>query len=663
MSVDEIQEILLFALLGLGTGALIAGIALGVVLFYRGSGVINLATGAIAMFAGYTFWSLRTGIFGVDFPTAPALVITFVVIVVFGVAMELLAFRPLQAASPLARLAASLGVLLTLQAAMLLSFGISSKPQPPVLPSGRVVEIFGGTVPLDRFLLAAIVAAAAAVLAALYRWSRFGLATRAASEDEVSAMLAGLSPSRLSMANTLLACIVAGGMGVLAASITALDWQTLPLQIVPALAAALFARFTSFGIACAVGLLLGMAQSILLYYLAPQSWYPTDHGIALPGVWQLLVFIVIVTAMFWRGASLPGRGELIEKRLPLVPRSERLGLNAAAGTALCVVALIVLPWDFRQALIVSLLGALICLSYVVITGFVGQISVVQLALAGVAGFTVSHMAVDFGIEFPLAPLIAIAVATVLGLLVAVSALRVRGVSLAVVTLAAAVAIEQFGFANSTWGGGSGASPVPPPKLFGFSLGPDSSFRGLDDKLPSPVFGFFTLAVIVALALLIANVRRSSVGRQMLAVRSNERAAAAAGINVTAVKLTAFGLSALIAGMAGVMYSYEFGGVNSARFGALAALGLLAFAYVGGITMISGAMFAGLISTGGLVSYALDKWFGLSGNWALLFAGVALIVTLIMNPEGVAGANYKKAQQRRRARQTRAATPVPEAGGS
>jgi len=573
--------------------------------------------------------------------------------------MELLAFRPLQAASPLAKLAASLGVLLTLQAAMLLSFGVSSKPQPPVLPSGSVVNLLGGTIPLDRFLLAAIVIAAASVLAALYRWTRFGLATRAASEDEVSAMLAGLSPSRLSMANTLLACLVAGGLGVLAASITALDWQTLPLQIVPALAAALFARFTSFGIACGVGLALGMAQSVLLYYLAPQSWYPTDHGIALPGVWQLFVFIVIVIAMFWRGASLPGRGELIEKRLPMVPRPEHLTRNTLIATAVCAAALIVLPWDFRQALIVSLLGALICLSYVVITGFVGQISVVQLALAGVAGFTVSHMATDFGIRFPLAPIIAVAVATVLGLLVAVSALRVRGVSLAVVTLAAAVAIEQFGFVNSTWGGGSGASPVPPPKLFGFSLGPDSSYRGLDGNLPSPVFGFFLLAVIVALSLLIANVRRSSLGRQMLAVRSNERAAAAAGVNVTVVKLTAFGLSALIAGTAGVMYSYNFGGVNAARFGALAALGLLAFAYVGGITMISGAIFAGLISTSGLFPYALDKWLGISGNWALLFAGVALIVTLISNPEGVAGANYKKAQQRK-ARKARAAAPVAEA---
>src|SRR5436190_3373792 len=370
----NIDQILLFALFGLGTGALIAGIALGVVLFYRGSGVINLATGAIAMVAGYTFWSLRTGIFGANLPTAPALVITFVFIAAVGVAIEFVALRPLQAASPLAKLASSLGILLTLQAAMLLSFGNAQKPQPSVLPNHPVV-LLGGVVPLDRFILAGIVIFAAVVLAALYRWTRFGLATRAASENEVAAVLAGMEPNQLSLANTLLACLVAGGLGVLAASVTTLDSVTLPLQIVPALAAALLARFTSFAIACAAGLLLGMAQSVLLYHLAPQSWYPTDHGIALPGVWQLFVFLVIVVAMFWRGASLPGRGELIEKRLPMVPRPERTLRTAAIGTAVCVAALIVLPYDFRQALIVSLLGALICLSLVVITGFVGQISV------------------------------------------------------------------------------------------------------------------------------------------------------------------------------------------------------------------------------------------------------------------------------------------------
>ena len=138
------------------------------------------------------------------------------------------------------------------------------------------------------------------------------------------------------------------------------------------------------------------------------------------------------------------------------------------------------------------------LSLVVITGFVGQISVIQLALAGAAGFTISHMAVNFGITFPVAALAGIAVAVVIGMVTAISAVRVRGVSLSVVTLAGAVAIENFGFVNTTWGGGLSGSPVPEMKWFGLDLGPKASFRGVDGNLPSPVFGWVALICCVLL---------------------------------------------------------------------------------------------------------------------------------------------------------------------
>lgn len=636
--------ILLFALLGLGSGALIAGIALGVVLSYRGSGIVNLSVGAVAMVAGYAFWSLRTGVFGFRLDTPAAVLLTLAVALLMGTATELVAFRPLRTASPLARLAASLGILLTAQAAMLLAFGTAAKPEPSILPEDTV-QVLGATVPVDRFILAGTVVAVAAGLAGLYRWSRFGLATRAASEDEVSAMLAGLEPARLSMANTLLGSLVAGLLGVLAAPLVQLDSSALPLQIVPALAAALLARFTSFGIACAAGLLIGVAES-LLYYASTQPWFPTDHGTALPGVQELLVFAIIVAAMFWRGTSLPRRGELVEKRLPSVPLPERLLRPAMIATLLCAVALVVLPYDFRQAVINSLIGAIIVMSYVVITGYVGQISVVQLALSGVAGFALSHLATDAGIGFPLGPALAVGVATLLGLVTAVSALRVRGVSLAVVTLAAALAIEQFVFVNATWGGGARGAPVPSPHLLGIDLGPDAPFRGLDGSLPSPVFGFLVLAVTVALGLAVASLRRTRLGQRMLAVRANERAAAAAGIDVRDVKLTAFALSSFIAGVAGVLYGYDFGSVSATRFGALTSLGLIAFAYIGGVTMVSGAIFAGLISTEALFPHALDRWFGINGNWALLVGGLALIFTLLHNPEGIAGAGARRRRLRR-----------------
>jgi branched-chain amino acid transport system permease protein len=651
------QQIVLFAILGLGAGSLIAGIAVGIVVTFRGSGIINLATGAVAMVAGYSYWSLRTGSYGVHVPTAPALVITFLVLLALGLLVEFGVFRPLRTAAPLAKLAASLGLLLVAQAAVSLAFGIGTKPQPPVLPGGTVT-VFGSNVPIDRFILPGIILAATAALSLAYRLTRFGLATRAASENEIAAMLMGLSPDRLALASTLLGTFVAGALGVLAASITQLDPNALPLQVVPALTAALFARFTSFWIACLVGLAIGMLENIL-YYLQTQSWFPTDNGVAMPGVQQLLVFVLMVIAMFVRGTSLPSRGELVEQRLPYAPRARRLWQSALVGTAAAVVALNVLPYDFRQALITSLLAMIMCLSFVVVTGYVGQITVVQLALAGVSGFILSHLAVDHGVGFPAGMLIGAVGATVCGLVVGASALRVRGVGLAVVTLAGAVAIEQFVFLNSTWGGGTSSSPVPAPKL-GIDLGPYGPFRGLDGKVPSPVFGFFVLGVAVALGLVVANLRRSSLGQRMLAVRSNERAAAAAGINVRNVKFAAFGISSFIAGLGGALYGYNFSSVTVNRFSALTALGLIAFAYVGGITMVSGALFAGVISVEALFPYALEKWFGISGNWALLFAGLALIATLIQNPDGVAGATWRKREAKKKHKAREPAEAAQEA---
>jgi branched-chain amino acid transport system permease protein len=628
----------LFILLGLGSGALIAGIALAVVLSYRGSGIINLATGGMAMLGGYAYWSLNTGEIA-SLPTALALPLSLAFVVFVGAVTEFVVYRPLRSTAPLAKLVASLGVLLVAQASMLLAFGITEQPEPSILP-GSDVHMLGAVVPVDRFILAGMVIVAAAVLSALYKWTRFGLATRAASENEVAAMLGGLSPNTISLINTLMAALLAGALGILAASITELDPETLPLQIIPALAAALLASFTSFGIACGASIGIGVLYS-LVEYASAQSWFPQSGGVALPGVTDLLAFIIIVAVLFWRGSRIPGRGELVERRLPAVPRPRHLARNSLILVPVVAVALVVLPYDFREALINTLIGTLIALSLVVITGFVGQISVIQLSLAGAAGFTVAHMASNFGITFPLAALAGIAVAVAIGMATAVSALRVRGVSLAVVTLAGAVAIENFGFLNGTWGGGEAGSPVPEPKWFGLDLGPMAPFRGLDGDLPSPVFGWVALVCTVALCMAVGVIRRRSLGQRMLAVRSNERAAAAAAINPRTVKLAAFGIAAFIAGVAGVLSAYNFGSVSGDAFDAVTGLSVIAFAYAGGITLISGAVFAGLISAQALVPYALDNWFGLNGNWFLLFGGVILIFTLIRNPEGVAGDIYRR----------------------
>jgi branched-chain amino acid transport system permease protein len=646
------KDVLLFVLLGLWAGAVIAGIAMAVVITYRGSGIINLATGAISMVAAYAFWALRTDEFGFTLATGPAIAVTLLAAILVGVLSELLVFRPLRTSSPLAKLVASLGILLILQATVLLWFGSASKQIPSIFPTD-IIGVFDASIPVNRFWIAGVVVLIALALGALFRWTRFGLATRAAAESEVFAMLAGLSPNQLSMANTVLASALAGAMGIVAAPLAQANSTTLVLFIVPALAAALFAGFTSLWIALLAGFGVGIGQS-LMSYVTTLSWFPTDRGNPLPGTQALLTFLLLVFALSLRGASLPERGELVEKRLPAAPRPRHLARPAVVLGIVGAAALVVLPFGYRQALMLSLIGMAVCLSLVVITGFVGQVSLVQVTLAGVAGFVVSHMIVDAGIGFPWGPLAGSVAGVVVGLIVGASALRVRGVSLAVVTLAGVVAIEQFGFANSRWGAGPSGSPVEQPSLFGVDLGTSAGFRGLDDKVPSPVLGFVFLAVVIALGLLVANLRRSLLGQQMLAVRANERAAAAAGVNVARVKITAYAISSFIAGTAGWMYAYNFGSVSAARFGFLIALGFVAFAYIGGITMVSGAVIGGLVATEGLVPYFFEELLGISGNWTLLVGGLILIFTLIQNPEGIAGTTLRKRRAAQRAKEVAAA---------
>src|SRR6266700_189813 len=141
------------------------------------------------MLGAYAFWSLRTGKL-LHLGTAPALAVSLVFVLAVGMAIEFAVFRPLRTATPLAKLVASLGVLLVAQAAILLAFGTTQQPEPVVLPQ-HTVALLGAVIPVDRFILTGMVIAAAAALAALYRLTRFGLATRAASENQTAAVLSG----------------------------------------------------------------------------------------------------------------------------------------------------------------------------------------------------------------------------------------------------------------------------------------------------------------------------------------------------------------------------------------------------------------------------------------------------------------------------------------
>jgi ABC-type branched-subunit amino acid transport system permease subunit len=293
----------------------------------------------------------------------------------------------------------------------------------------------------------------------------------------------------------------------------------------------------------------------------------------------------------------------------------------------------------------------------VLTGFLGQVSLAQAAFAGIGGFLLAKLLGAASVPFPVGLLLAGLVTVPIGLVVGLPALRIRGINLAIITLGAGVAIDAFIFRNEEISGGLAGVSVPAPQLFGVDVGISGSDAG---DYPRVVFGLVAVATFVALAVLAVNLRRSATGAHCLAVRTNERAASAIGINVAATKLLAFGLSAFIAGSAGGLVGYQQGRLSPGSFSIFVSLMLLSIAYIGGIATVPGVVFAGVaLAPGGLVYMAMERWFHL-GEYQPVVAGVGVMVSAILNPDGVAAAiGWPRAGSRRTTRHD--VKPVPVTG--
>ena len=583
------------------------------------------------MYPAYVFSSLRnngelwlpfwTSSFSVSTgPLAfiPSMISSLLVAAFLGLAMHFLIFRPMRYAPALAKVVASIGIYVVLQAIVVLQFGTSQTPVSSVLPS-EPITIFGATIGRDRMWVAIAVVIATVVLTVIYRFTRFGLITRAAAENEKGSVLLGYSPDTLAAINWVMASTLAGLFGILVGPITALNPQTYTVLIVPALAAALIGRFVSFGITTTAAIGLGMLQTEILHLQAIWTWVPKV------GVQQAVPFVIIIVAMIVLGGRLPGRGSIVESRLPAALRSRRPFVLGVPTFAVGIVLCFVLTGAYLGAFVTSLIGAIVCLSLVVLTGYVGQLSLAQMTFAGIAGFSVSRFAYNMHIPFPISPILAIGVAVIAGLLAGLPAIRIRGVSLAVVTIGLAVAVSEFVFKNPDYTGGFNGATVPEPTIFGYNLG-----AGGDHS-----FAVFTMIVLTGACAIVVNLRRSSTGLRMLAVRANERAAAAAGISVATTKLMAFGVSAGLAGLAGVMLGYSQTTLSFGSFDVLVSLAFFATAYLGGIATVSGAVVGGMLTANGLLFYFLDQQFEF-GKYVLLISGLGLILTAVLNPEGIAG---------------------------
>ncbi len=543
-----------FLLLGLGGGAIVAALAVGLLITYRASGVVNFAHAALGMWVAYTYLELRQRgelilpIIGLPDrvqvvpdgyrPTwATALVISLALAAVYGLVVYLLVFRPLRHAPALANVVASLGLFLYLLAIADLRVGGqgAAVSRPENLLPDDVIGVLGVDLPADRLWLAGLVVAATLGLAAVYRFTRFGLATRAAAESEKGAVLLGYSPERLAAVNWMLAVVLAGAAVILIAPVAGISPTGTSLLIVPALAAAVVGGFRSFLLATIAGFGIGLVQSELLNVQADWRWLP-DIGLQ-----QGVPFVLIIATLALRGQVLPARGALETGRFPRSPRPNHVVAWTGTLCTLALVGLFTLDSTWRQGIIVTAVTALIALSIVVLTGYVGQISLMPMALAGVSAFAMIKLTTSADLPFPLAPLLAALVSVGVGLIVGIPAVRVRGMNLAIVTLAAAVAIEELVLRWGWFTGGLEGAEVPRPELAGVDLGIQAS--GAD--FPRPAFGVLCVVVLAASGAVVANLRRGTTGLHWLAVRSNERAAAAVGIDVRRAKLTAFAFSSLL----------------------------------------------------------------------------------------------------------------------
>lgn len=655
-----------FAILGLGAGALYAALSVGLVLTYKGAGVINLSFGAVATYVAYSYVGLRQGVLLIPpllNPLAPiegvgrwfgfhlhwwrwptfvhlggavgtpaAFAISMVIAALLGSLMHLLVFRPLRNAPPLAKTVASVGVLLVLQSVVVLRFGTQGPSMPPILPS-KVVHVLGASVPRDRLFMLAIAAGITIALIGVGRLSRLGKAIRAASENETGAMLIGLNPNRLAATTWIASSVLAGAVGILYGSISGIDPSSMVLFIVPALGGALVAGLDSFGLAAATSVLIGVVESITQLLQTRYSWFPQIGGA------DAIPLIVIVLAVVLRGKSLPTRGYTGRVRLPSAPEPGGRWRQMAFATLLVVLGALFLPFDFREGLVNSMVFMVIALSLVVVTGFAGQVSLFQMGLAGFTALLMVHLDQWLGIGFPLDGILAVIAAGLVGIVVGLPSMRVRGIELAILTLAVGYAFENMVLDNTHYltsaEGSVGA--IGSPSIFGLSLGINSRsplpFGG--KSAPNPLFVVFVLVVTLACCAAVLGIRRSDLGRRFLAVRSDERAAAGLGINVASTKLLAFSISTVLAGVGGALIAYQLQSVTASPYASLTSVSILALAYLGGISTVGGAALAGTMAVGG-ISYVILNRLTHMGQFQPLAAGLGLIIVAIINPEGISG---------------------------
>ena len=609
---------------GIVLGSLTGLSAVGLVLVYRACRIVNFAQAALGSAAGV----LATSLFqyrGWNYYASFAM--GLVVAALVGAAADRLVIQRFFWAPRLVLTVATIGlaqILSGIEMTLPSMFGgggplggLTGGFKTPLNVSFSVSPLLFSGAHVQVLVVVPVVLAA---MTLFLRRSAVGVGIRASSANAERAMLLGIPVRRLSTVVWAVAAVLSALSAMLAAPLigSGSSFTSGPALLLPALAAAVLARMESLPRAMLAGIGVGVFQQAVFWNWSRSSLVDVGLlGVILLGL--LLQRDKLSRSDDALGASWSAAGETPPvptqiARLPEIVWGRRLLYVAVLALAI-VVPNSLSPSQISLLGSVTLVYAIVAISLVVLTGWAGQISLGQFAIAGLGAVVAGDLVSKTGADLLFALLAGSAAGMVIAVLIGLPALRVRGLFLGVTTLAFAVPLSTFALNPATFG-----DLIPQQVERAVVL---SRFDLHDER----TLYYFCLVVLLGVLVCVTGIRRSRPGRSMVAVRDNERAAAARGINVSRTKLAAFGVSGALAGLAGGLHAVVLDGVRAGSF--TPAMGFEAFSMVvlGGATSLGGAL-AGAV----FLRYAQ---YALAGGMQLIVTGAGVLFVLLVLPGGLA----------------------------
>jgi branched-chain amino acid transport system permease protein len=630
-----------FVIAGLALGGIYAIASAGLVITYSSSGILNFAFGAMAFFIARFYYYLHTQHSWAIL--SAALVSVGVAAPALGVLLYVALFRHLRLSSPLIKVVATIGLLVALPSAATLIFGNQAIQQAPGLAPEPVAvyQFLGVPVTLDQVIVYACVVATVVLGAVVLRYTEVGLKVRAMVDSPAMTDLSGTNPTAVSVGVWAVATFFAGLCGVLAAPIIGLDAGNFTLLIAASFAAVVAARLRNLPVAVAVGLLMGVATSLIQRYLPPASQWTTEIIDAVPFI-VIALFLIYSLVRRGRVGESEGWGGALDRAI--APQGE----SRLAGSTSSVVETSSLSFFGKYAgplLLIAVVGALpmivhgywvglfaqafayavIFLSWTIVTGEGGMLWLCQITFAGVGALTTAQLANNHGWPVLAAALAGGLVAMALGAIVGFLSIRLGDLYVALVTLTFGLLMENLVFT------------LPSFVNQGLGLTLNRPQFATSDR----AFAYLCLGVFVVVSLFIVNFRRSTTGLALNAARWSEAGARTSGISVVQMKVIAGALAAFIAGIGGALLALAQTTFQPAEFATFAGVVWLAVLVTIGVRSNAAALIAGIVFVFplALAQYYLSSWTWVPNALPVLFGLGA--ISAAKYPEGALAENSRR----------------------